>query len=257
MKKNNQMKKLVIKYISAFILTFGILMIAFSQNGIAQSSYDLIKKGNQQFEQKKYTDAEVNYRKTITSGKNVKEGNYNLGNAYFKQGKFDEAAKQYESAGALKSLSKEDVSKIYHNLGNAFLKEQKYQESINSYKNALKANPKDNDTRYNLAYAQSRLQQQQQQQNKDDKKDQNKEQKQDQQKQNQDQQKKDQQKQEQQKDQEQKPKEEKGEQNQAKKDKISKEDADKILQALNNDEKKTQKKINTKAGTKISIEKQW
>ena len=252
------MKKLVIKYISAFILTFGILMIAFSQNGIAQSSYDLIKKGNQQFEQKKYTDAEVNYRKTITSGKNVKEGSYNLGNAYFKQGKYDEAAKQYESAGALKSLSKEEVSKIYHNLGNAFLKEQKYQESINSYKNALKANPKDNDTRYNLAYAQSRLQQQQQQQqNKDDKKDQNKEQKQDQQKQNQDQQKKDQQKQEQQKEQEQKSKEEKGEQNQAKKDKISKEDADKILQALNNDEKKTQKKVNTKEGVKVSIEKQW
>lgn len=251
------MKKQMINYTSAFTVIFSILMISIGQSVNAQSSYDLIKKGNQQFEQKKYTDAEVNYRKTITSGKNVKEGSYNLGNAYFKQGKYDEAAKQYESAGALKSLSKDEVSKIYHNLGNAFLKEQKYEESINSYKNALKANPKDNDTRYNLAYAQSMLQQQQQQQNKDDKKDQNKDQKQDQQKQNQDQQKKDQQKQEQQKDQEQKPKEEKGEQNQAKKDKISKEDADKILQALNNDEKKTQKKVNTKEGVKVSIEKQW
>jgi Ca-activated chloride channel family protein len=250
------MKKLKIKYSSSFILSLSILTLALSQTGSAQSSYDMIKKGNQQFEQKKYTEAEVNYRKTITTGKNVKEGSYNLGNAYFKQGKYEEAAKQYESAGALKSLSPDEISKIYHNLGNAFLKEEKYQESINSYKNALKANPKDNDTRYNLAYAQSRLQQQQQQQNKDDKKDQNKEQKQDQQKQNQDQQKQDQQKQDQQ-NQEQKEKDEKGEPNQAKKDKISKEDADKILQALNNDEKKTQKKINTKEAAKVSIEKQW
>ena len=240
-----------------FILSFMFLMTFLNHNGIAQSSsYDLIKKGNQQFEQKKYTDAEVNYRKTITAGKNIKEGSYNLGNAYFKQGKYEEAAKQYESAGALKSLSQDEISKIHHNLGNAFLKEQKYPESINSYKNALKANPKDNDTRYNLAYAQSRLQQQQQQNknNKDDK-NKDKQEKQDQQKQNQDKEKQAQQKQ----NQDQQEKKDQGEQNpeQAKKDKISKEDADKILQALNNDEKKTQKKINTKQPVKVSIEKQW
>ena len=196
------MKNQFLKSIGQIALCILIMLTSFVGQTIAQSSYDLIKKGNQQFDQKKYSDAEVNYRKTITAGKNVKEGSYNLGNAYFKQGKYEEAVKQYEGVGALKSLSQEDVSKTYHNLGNAFMKEEKYPESIQAYKNALKANPKDNDTRYNLAYAQSRLQQQQQQQNKDNKDDKNKDnkdqqKKQDQQKKDKDQQQKDQQKSEQ------------------------------------------------------------
>ncbi len=211
----------------------------------------MITEGNAQYDQKKYSDAEVNYRKSITTGKNVKEGNYNLGNSYYKQEKFEEAAKQYESTGALKDLNDEDKSAVYHNLGNALLKEKKYPESIDAFKNALKANPKDNDTRYNLAYAQSMLQKQQDQKNKDnkDKKDdKNKEQQ-----KKEEQQKKD----EQQKQEENKEGQNNEEKNQGKKDKISKDDAEKILQALNNDEKKTQKKLNLKQPTKVSIEKQW
>lgn len=247
----------IIKVILAFLVT--ILLVSLRNQTMAQSSYDLIKKGNQQFGEKKYSDAEVNYRKTITSGKNVKEGSYNLGNAYFKQGKYDEAAKQYEGVGAMKSLSQEEIAKTYHNLGNAFLKEEKYPESIQAYKNALKANPKDNDTRYNLAYAQARLQQQQQQ-NKDNKDDKNKDKQDQKDQQKKDQDKKDQDKKDQQqKDQDKKDqdKQDQQKQEQAKKDQISKEDADKILQALNNDEKKTQKKINMKQPVKVSIEKQW
>ena len=241
------------------IAIIAFLLIAFSNHLTAQDTYKMIKEGNSLYDQKKYSDAEVNYRKSITTGKNLKEGNYNLGNAYFQQGKYEEAAKQYEGVGAMKALSPEDQAKTYHNLGNALLKEQKYPESIQAYKNALKVNPKDNDTRYNLAYAQSMIQKQEQQKNKDDKSDKNKDQ---------DQQKKDQQKKDQQnkdkKDQEQKQnegdqknKEGQEKSGQAKKDKISKEDAEKILQALNNDEKKTQKKINIKQPSKVSIEKQW
>ena len=104
-----------------------------------------------------------------------------------------------------------------------------------------------------LAYAQSMLQQQQQQQKQDGDKNQDKKDQKDQQKENK---KQEQQKQEEQK-QEQSKEEQAKKESQPRKDKISKEDAEKILQALNNDEKKTQKKLNVKEGSKIKIEKEW
>jgi len=214
----------------------------------AQAERKLVRDGNQMYKDKKYGDAEVNYKKSLNVNKDSKPAQFNLGDAYYKQGKYEDATKQFEAMASDKKLDKTEQAKAYHNLGNAYLQSKKYDESIAAYKNALKLNPKDNDTRYNLAYAQSMLQQQQQQQQQNQNKDQkdNKDQKKDNQQQ---QQKQDQQKKEEQK---------KDEQKQAqKRDKISKEDAEKILQALNNDEKNTQKKLTKKDATKISIDKNW
>ncbi len=219
----------------------------------------LVREGNKLYKEKKYTDAEVKYKKSLNVNKNSVPGNYNLGNAYYKEGKYDEASQQYQSVFSDKDASDAQKSQAYHNVGNSMLQAKKYPESIEAFKNSLKMNPKDNDTRYNLAYAQSMLQQQQkqqQQQNKDNK---------DKDKKNKDQQSKDQQnkdqkdKQEQNKDQQSKDQQKKDEQKQAqeKKQKISKEDAEKILQALNNDEKNAQKKLSKKETTKIQIEKTW
>lgn len=235
---------------------FFLVQITYAQ----KSSYKLITDGNAQYNQKKYPDAEVEYRKSLITGKNLKEGNYNLGNSYFKQGKYDEAVKQFESVGAMKDLSSEEKAKVYHNLGNSFVKDKKYEESIGAYKNALKANPKDNDTRYNLAYAQSMLQQQNKNKNnKDDKnKDQKDKDKKDQEKKDNKENKENKENKDQQKESEKnQDKKDQDKNSQAQKDKISKDDADKILQALNNDEKKTQKKMNIKQPSKVSIEKQW
>ena len=85
---------------------------------------------------------------------------------------------QYGNSIALQPNDKERLAAAYHNTGNALLSDKKIEESINAYKMALKNNPKDNDTRYNLAYAQMMLKKQQQ--NQDKNKDKNKDQKQDQ-----------------------------------------------------------------------------
>lgn len=242
----NKMKKIIIN----LFLIICVVKLSNTNYTFAQSSKKLIHEGNQKYEQKKFGDAEIDYKKSINTKENEFIGNYNLGNAYYQQGKFDEAKQQYETASGLKSVNKENLSKTYHNLGNTLLKNKKFEESVQAFKQSLKLNPKDNDTRYNLAYAQSMLQQQQQQQKQDgdknqDKKDQQKENK------NQEQQKEQEQKQEQNKEEQAK------KESQPRKDKISKEDAEKILQALNNDEKKTQKKLNVKEGSKIQIEKEW
>ena len=232
-----------------------IFITAMSVN--AQSSSKLIHEGNKLYEQKKYSDAEIDYRKSLELKDNSFISNYNLGNAYYQQGKYDEAKQQFENAALQKSLTPEQVSKTYHNLGNTLLQNKKYEESVNAYKQALKANPADNDTRYNLAYAQAMLQQQQQKKDgKDNKDNKDNKDKGDKNKQEQNKQKDDKNKQDQ-KNQEQKEEQGKEDQQQVRKDKISKEDAEKILQALNNDEKKTQKKLNVKQPVKVQIEKEW
>jgi len=222
---------------SCWLLAVGCWLISV-QTTLAQSERKLIREGNKSFENKKYSDAEVAYKKSLNKNQKSYEGNFNLGDAYYKQRKYDEAARQFDML-KLQKKDKNTHAGALHNLGNTLLQSQKYQESIEAYKQSLKLNPKDEDTRYNLAYAQAMLKQQQQQQqqqneNKEDKKDQQK--KQEQQKQ--------QQKQEQQK------------QQQQKKD-ISKEDAERILQALNNDEKDKHKKKAKVAATRIRVDKDW
>ena len=144
----------------------------------------------------------------------------------------------------------------------SYLQDKKYEESINAFKQSLKLNPKDNDTRYNLAYAQSMLRQQQQQSKNDKNQDKKDKQQQDQQQNGQQQKDKDKQQQDQNKDsaqqqKEEKGKEDKGKQQKGSKQEISKEDAEKILQALNNDEKNLQKKMIKKEGNRIPIDKNW
>lgn len=221
-----------------------------------QSERSLVRDGNRQYNQSKFADAEVSYRKALDKDRDLRQGAFNLGDALYKQGRYSEAAEQYGNAAA-KAGDDALKAKAYHNLGNALLKEKKIPESIAAYKEALKASPKDADTKYNLEYAKALLKQQQQQQqqkqqNKNDKKDQ---QKQDQQKQ--DQQKKDQQKQDQQKQDQQQQQKDQQRDAQQKKQQISKQDAERILEALKNEEKDVQKKLHKKVPARVHVEKDW
>jgi tetratricopeptide (TPR) repeat protein len=234
-----------------------IFILLFCAQSFGASERSLLRDGNRQYKDKQYNEAEVNYRKALEKNKQLKEGQFNLGDALYKQGRYEEAEKQFRiSAEKSTGISR---AQAYHNLGNTLLKQKRIEDSIQSYKDALKLNPQDQDTKYNLEFARRLLQQQkQQQQNKDqkkDKKDQKQNQQQDQQKdQNKDQQKQDQQNQKQ--DQQQKQQEQK-QQAEEKKQQISKEDAERILQALKNEEKNVQKKLQKKVPTNVKVEKDW
>jgi tetratricopeptide (TPR) repeat protein len=235
-----------------------LILIITSSIAYSQSERSLIREGNKFYSDNKYLDAEVSYRKSLETNKDSKVGAFNLGDALYKQEKYDEAAQEFRIATS-KETDKESKAKAFHNLGNSLLKSQKLQESIEAYKNALKLNPNDINTKYNLEYAKRMIQQQQQQQNKDQQKqdkqeDKQKQDKQDQQKQDQ-QDKQDQEKQ----DQSAKGGQEQQKQQQAKQQdqKISKEDAERMLEALKNEEKDVQKKLQKKVPARISIEKDW
>lgn len=211
---------------------------------LAQNEKPLVREGNSQYKKGNFSEAELKYRKSLEKNKNSAEGSFNLGDALYKQKKYDEAAGAFHNLSSA-NKDKDLQAKTFYNLGNSYMQADKYEESANAYKQALRMNPKDEDARYNLAYALQKLRQQQQQQKDKDKKDdkKNQEKKQDQQQQQQD--KQDQKKQEQQQQQAQQ------------QPKISKEDAERMLEALKNDEKNLQKRLAKKEGARVSIEKQW
>ena len=216
-----------------------LFLVFFSAAGFGQSGKKYVREGNRNFYEKEFEESEVSYRKAINKEADLFDANFNLGDALYKQEKFDEAATNF---GGLTNRveSKKELAKAYHNLGNSFLKSQKIEQSIEAYKKSLLYYPDDQETKYNLSYAQDLLKKQQQQK-KNQKQNQDQKQNKDQQEQNKNEQQKD--KQEQQK----------------QPQKISKEDANRLLNALANDEKKIQEKVK-KAKAKaqrIQTEKDW
>ena len=216
-----------------------LFLVFFSAAGFGQSGKKYVREGNRNFYEKEFEESEVSYRKAINKEADLFDANFNLGDALYKQEKFDEAATNFDGLTNRVENEKE-LAKAYHNLGNSFLKSQKIEQGIEAYKSSLRYYPDDQETKYNLSYAQDLLKKQQQQK-KNQKQNQDQKQNKDQQEQNKNEQQKD--KQEQQK----------------QPQKISKEDANRLLNALANDEKKIQEKVK-KAKAKaqrIQTEKDW
>lgn len=253
------------KDVELFILKLAftpILMCLCFSFSLAQHENKSIRKGNQFYQDKKFSEAEKKYKEALSKNKESNEAQFNLGDALYEQKKYDQALEQF-NVTAKNSNDKKLQAQAYHNLGNSYLQNKKYEESINAYKNALKMNPDDDDTRYNLAYAKSKLMQQQQQQQQKDNKDKkdnkdNKDQENKDKNNQKDQDKKDNKEQDN-KDNEQK-KQKEDEQKQAQQNpKMSKEDAERLLNALNNKEKDLHDKLKKKAtqGVRVQIEKDW
>jgi len=138
------------------------LMILLSAGAKAQEDKRSILKGNEYYRQQEYDQAATYYQQSLGSSENSTVGKFNLGAAWYKQQKLDDAIRQFSQI-AESSSDKSVKAKAYHNLGNALLESQKLEESIDAYKKSLLNNPKDDETRYNLAYVQEKLKQQQNQ----------------------------------------------------------------------------------------------
>ncbi len=209
-------------------LSIVILLLSVSV-AVAQPAQKLVRSGNTAYKNGHFKDAEIDYRKALTKTPNSQKATFNLGNSLYKQQNFEEATTQYQKLAQSenKEVPKTDA---YYNLGNSLLENKKYKESIDAYKMALRQNPKDEDTRYNLSYALTKLQQQKKQ-------DQNKQQ---------------------QKNQQQQQKQQQQQQPQPKPN-MSKQDANRMLNAMNNNEKRTLDKTKNKqnAAAQNQPEKDW
>lgn len=216
---------------------YPILLCVISTSAYAQKAErSHIKEGNEFYDSEKYTESEIEYRKAIEVNPKSEIGFYNLGNAMYKQGKYPEAVQEYEKIIPVVE-DKAMLSKLWHNVGDIQLQNKDYAKAVEAFKNSLRNNPMDDETRYNLAFAQKKLQDQQNEQNKDDQQNQDQQDQKDEQ--NKDEQNQDQQNQEQNQDNQKNKTQEQQQQN----EQMSQDNAQQILNAFLQDEKDTQEKV--------------
>jgi len=265
-----------------------IFFLLASFYGSAQDEAQLSKSNNYIFEGNSIVDddfieAEKKYRLGVSAKQNNVVGSYNLGNAYYRSELYDEAMLRHLEA-IKNSVSKLEKHNAYHNIGNTLMQQKRCQEAVSAYKDALRNNPTDNETRYNLALAQECAKEQgngdgdgddedkdkDKDKDKDDKE--NSDENKDKEEKNKDKEGEDEDKKEgnDKEDEDGKPKEDTG--NQENKDpnkdkgrpkpqpgKISPQQVKNLLEAMNNEEKKVQEKMNASKtkGIKVKSEKDW
>ena len=133
----------------------------------------LVRKGNRDFAKERYDRSIERYTQALEAAPENFEAAYNLGGALYRTEKYEEAAKMLERIAADSTRTDQERAEAFYNLGNAQFKQEKYPEALESYKNSLRMNPADQEAKYNYAYTKRLLQKQQ---NEDQNKDQNKDQ---------------------------------------------------------------------------------
>ena len=138
--------KIKIKILHVTFLFFTLM--SYSQS----DPNNLVLKGNADILNKNYNDAEVEYRKAISTNKNQNKASHNLGNLLFENQNYDEAIQEYFKTQKNSEIDLEKHS-AFHNLGNSYMKKKDYAQAVEAYKNALRNNSADDETRYNYALA--------------------------------------------------------------------------------------------------------
>lgn len=145
-------------------LLLGLLLIGCA-TVLAQNDRTFIRQGNRQYRARKWTAAEVQYRKAIARNANNPQAVYNLGCALMMQQKDSLAMQQFAKSADMQISNKIRRAKSYHNMGVIMQNHQEFAKAIEFYKMALRNNPQDNETRYNLALCKHQLKNQKNQQN--------------------------------------------------------------------------------------------
>ncbi|MDO5608405.1 MAG: tetratricopeptide repeat protein [Capnocytophaga sp.] len=147
-----------ILYISAF---FSVTLLMAQDKEALQKSLDLSDKytfrANEALSDKKPVQAEMAYRKAISENKNNNTAQYNLGNTHYQQQSYGEALLRYKNAAITENATSAEKHKAMHNLGNVMMQVKAYDKAVEAYKEALRNDPTDEETRYNLAVAQDML----------------------------------------------------------------------------------------------------
>lgn len=160
--------------LTLFKVLFAIILFTFASQCYSQNTNQMVYEGNKYYNKNDLQSAVNKYNEALKISPQNKKAMYNLGNALYKEAltlKYsNKAAINIDNKDSIAGLmlqrsaelynassqlfkNKDTLQKIYHNLGNAFLFQKKYNEAIDAYKKALKLNPNDEDTRYNLAFA--------------------------------------------------------------------------------------------------------
>lgn len=252
--------------IGQFLLLFILLLAVplYSQDSGADKKTErqvkeLLKQAQQSVKKDDFSNAEAYLRKAIAADPKGEVAKYNLGTAYYDHSRNEEA--QFRFSQAVKSAkTREERHRAFHNLGNTFMNEENYQAAVEAYKDALRNNPRDEETRYNLALAKELLEKNPPPPEEDEDQDQQQDQQdeQDQQDQQQDQNDDDQDQ-----DQDSSPEPDQSEEGQGSPQpvpgQLTPEQIESLLDAMDQEEKKVQDKMNAEKqkGVKVEPDKYW
>jgi tetratricopeptide (TPR) repeat protein len=250
-------KDMLSLFLIKLFLKLGILgwLMLHSNIAAAQTTNKVLREGNNFYKKEKFNNATESYSKALQLAPKDVRANFNQGDALFKLNQLEKAQEHYATVAKLTKNS-EIQAKAFYNIGNAYYKQEKYEESAKAYKTSLKLNPKDKEAKYNLLMALAKLKQngggKNNQKNKD-------------QKEKKDNKKQDQNQQQQQSGQNEQstPKNQQGQQQQqsSKQEQVglSNEEAEKLLDAVENEENKVQQKLTKEKGKpgNIKVQKDW
>jgi tetratricopeptide (TPR) repeat protein len=245
---------------SSFRCLFAMHLIIFlsAASVNAQADRKFIRQGNRQYEKDRFPESEILYRKAADKNLSSADALFNAGDALYRQEKYEDAGRQFGENQKLYE-DKDKKSASFYNMGNSLLMANKVRESIEAYKNSLRLNPGNLEAKYNLAYAQDLLKQQEQQQQDQNNKDQNKDQDKNEGRDNQQpEQNKDEQQDNQQAGNDNRQQDEQQQQQQDQQV-IPKEDAERLLNAIANDEREVQEKVKREKAAKARVRtlKNW
>lgn len=219
------------KYLLIILMLFPLMANAQQERKYIRDSYKLYRDSI-------FDEAQEAAVKAMAVNPNSYEANYNYANALFQQQKYDEALEKYQQMAA-NETDQQRLAELYHNMGDCHFAKKELEKAIDNFKTSLKNNPADDQTRYNLVATKKMLNNQQQNQNQNQQQQQQQEQQQQEQQQQQQQEQQQQQQQQQQND-------------------MSREDAERLLQAIQQDENKLQEeRKKMPVGQKRKIEKNW
>ncbi len=153
-------KKANILVLSLAIFVFGSVSL-FGQadkerRKLVKESKELMSDASLELQKDEFSMAEANYRKAIAINPVSETGKYNLGTAYYGKSKNTEALNRFKQAAEV-ATARSEKHRAFHNLGNTLMNEKNYAEAVEAYKNALRNDPTDDESRYNLALAKDLL----------------------------------------------------------------------------------------------------
>jgi len=235
---------------------YSFVFVSLSVPFFAQKDAKNIYYGNKLYFSGKSVESADLYRQALKENPNNQKAHFNLGSSLYKSalqikaskenfvqgGKkvspdslaglvFNEAAQSFAQVANTIS-DKDTLHRAWHNVGNCYLQKKDYQQAVDAYKKSLKYNPKDEETRYNLAYALKHLPKDKKGGGGGGKQPQNKKEE---------------------------DKNDKNKNSEPQQGQMSKDQAEQLLQALLNSEKKLQDKRKQKPedASKMSVEKDW
>ena len=127
------------RYELRFLLFIVLLIVVVPKFGLSDISRSKVKEGIKAYEESQWDESLQYFQDALLDDPENSIGHYNVGDAQYKNKKYEEALKSFE-----KTLSTQEVplkGKAYYNLGNTYYQMNKYQEAIQIWEEIRKDHP--------------------------------------------------------------------------------------------------------------------